>query len=357
MTDKSNLGRGVRFLMMAAATVILVVGLREAASILRPFLAALFLTILSLPLLSVFKRIRCPNALAVLLTMLTLVAVTVGIGALVGGSLNEFTASLPEYQQRFEQVVNGSVSWLQSKGLPAAEWISVESLQPGAVIDFVGTTVRRLALLLSNTFLVLITTFFVLAEMAGFPDKLKAAVGRDSRGPERLQKIRVEVQRYLVIKTLVSVCTGIVACLWCWVLGIDYPMLWGLIAFLLNYIPTLGSIIAGVPPTLLGVIQFGFGYGLLVALGYVAINIALGTFIEPMLMGRRLGLSTLVVFLSLVFWGWVWGPVGMLLSVPLTMILKIMLENTDDLRWIAILLDAHPPTPESVDPDGPTLPV
>ena len=125
-------------------------------------------------------------------------------------------------------------------------------------------------------------------------------------------------------------------------LGLGFPLLWGLVAFIFNYIPNLGSILAAIPPVLLALVQFGPARAAVVAVGYLVINIGLANFLEPYLMGRRLGLSTLVVFLSLVFWGWVWGPVGMLLSVPLTVIVKIALENTKDFRWVAIMLGANP---------------
>ena len=122
----------------------------------------------------------------------------------------------------------------------------------------------------------------------------------------------------------------------------DFPFLWGVLAFLLNYIPTLGSIIAAVPPTCVALLQLGVGPALATVAVFVVVNVLLGSLAEPHFLDRRLGLSTLVVFTSLVFWGWVWGPVGMLLSVPLTMILKIMFENTEGLQWVAVLLDAHP---------------
>ncbi len=135
-------------------------------------------------------------------------------------------------------------------------------------------------------------------------------------------------------------------------LGLDFALVWGVVAFLLNYIPTIGSIIAAVPAVLLAAVQLGFGRAVLIAAGYVVVNTVLGNLVEPALMGRRLGLSTLVVFLSLVFWGWVWGPVGMLLSVPLTMVVKILLENTDDLRWVAVLLDSGRAAEERLDRCG-----
>jgi predicted PurR-regulated permease PerM len=180
----------------------------------------------------------------------------------------------------------------------------------------------------------------------------------DDTDPGRFQKITREIVQYLGIKTLVSLSTGLVIGLGTFFIGLDFPVLWGLVAFALNYVPTIGSVIASVPALILAIVQPGgdillatatdaglmidWGRVLAVACLYVATNIIFGNFIEPMLMGRRLGLSTVVITLSLIFWGWCWGPIGMLLSVPLTMVVKIMLENTSDLRWIAILLSQWP---------------
>ncbi|RMG41331.1 MAG: AI-2E family transporter [Candidatus Dadabacteria bacterium] len=146
----------------------------------------------------------------------------------------------------------------------------------------------------------------------------------------------------MAIKTVTCMITGILVGLWIWVMGMEFAVLWGFIAFLLNYIPFVGSIIAAIPAIILALAQQGFGVGLTLAIGYIVINIGVSNFLEPVLMGRRLGLSPLVVFLSLVFWGFVWGPAGMLLSVPLTMIIKILLEHSHDFRWIAVLMDVRP---------------
>jgi len=125
----------------------------------------------------------------------------------------------------------------------------------------------------------------------------------------------------------------------CWAAGLDFFVLWGILAFLLNFIPVLGSIIAGVPPVLMAFLLPGGGpSALAVGIGYVSINVFLGNFLEPMLMGRQFGLSTLIVILSVLFWGWIWGPVGMLLAVPLTMIVKVMLDNTEELRWLSVAI-------------------
>jgi len=146
------------------------------------------------------------------------------------------------------------------------------------------------------------------------------------------------VHSYLVIKSVVSIATGVLITVWLSILGVDYPVLWGLLAFLFNFVPNIGSIIAAVPAVMLAMVQLGADAALYTALGYVTVNIIMGNVIEPRYMGKGVGLSTLVVFLSLVVWGWILGPVGMLLSVPLTMIVKLACEAKPETLWIAVLL-------------------
>jgi AI-2 transport protein TqsA len=301
-----------------------------------------FLALISLPLLYWLKRLRIPNVLAVLLTMLAVIALLAGIGLLAGGSVNRFTDAAPLYQARLEQMSQGVREWIGNRGIDVSTLLSSQQVSPRAVMDLTRNLLRSIAVVLSQTVTVLLTMTFILLEAAGFPAKMKAAFGGADGGLERFAKVRQEIQRYLVIKTLVSLATGVLIGGWLAILGVDFPLLWGLLAFLLNYIPTLGSLIAAVPAVLLTVVQLGPGRAAAAALGYVVVNVALGNLVEPHLMGRRLGLSTLVIFLSLVFWGWVWGPVGMLLSVPLTTIVKILLENSEDFRWLAALLDSTP---------------
>ena len=342
MTEGIRLPGGLRFLLVAASFIILVAGLRAASTLLLPFLVSVLLALISLPLLYWLKRTGLPNVLAVLLTMLAVIALLAGIGLLVGGSLNRFTDAVPQYQARLEQMGQGVRDWLGSRGIDVSSLVSSDQINPGAVMDLAQNILKGVAVVLSQTVTVLLTMTFILLEAAGFPAKMKAAFGGRDGGLERFAKVREEVQRYLVIKTLVSLTTGILIWGWLAFLGVDFPLLWGLLAFLMNYIPTLGSLIAAVPAVLLTVVQLGPGPAAFVALGYLAVNLILGSLVEPHFMGRRLGLSTLIVFLSLVFWGWVWGPVGMLLSVPLTTIVKILLENSEDFRWLGALLDSTP---------------
>jgi predicted PurR-regulated permease PerM len=231
---------------------------------------------------------------------------------------------------------------LQSRGIEVSTELLSEFVHPARALDLATGTLQGVARVLSNMLLVFLIIVFFLVEAAGFPAKLQAAFG-ERGSSERFAKIQLEIQRYLATKTVISLATGLIVGISMAIIGVDFAILWGSLAFLLNYIPNLGSIIAAVPPVLLAVVQLGPGYAIAVAIVFLATNLTFGNLVEPYLMGRRLGLSTLVVFLSLVFWGWVWGPVGMLLSVPLTMIVKILLENTEDLRWIAVLLGAGAP--------------
>jgi len=340
-TDQ-RLSGGTRFVVIAASLVVVIAGLKAASTIVLPFLASVFLAVFSLPVLYLLKRLRVPNPLAVLGTMLFVIAVLTGIGLLVGGSVNSFIEAAPHYRERLQEMTLEVRGWLAARGMDLSDLGDVELINAGAVMDLAGNLLRAVTRLLQQTATVLLTMTFILLEATGFPAKLQAALGNNG-GLERFTKVHSEVQRYLGIKAVISLATGIFIGCWLWGLGVDFFLVWALLAFLMNFIPTLGSLLAAVPAVLLAAVQFGPGRALAVVLGYLAVNLVLGTFVEPHFMGRRFGLSTLVVFLSLVFWGWVWGPIGMLLSVPLTMILKILMENSDDFRWLAMLLDARPP--------------
>ena len=165
-----------------------------------------------------------------------------------------------------------------------------------------------------------------------------------ARGAETSQEWLVQfsdsVHSYLGIKAGISLVTGLLIFIWLSILGVDYAVLWGLLAFLLNFVPTVGSFIAAVPAVLLAVVQLGPLHAGLTLAGFVVVNLVMGNMIEPRWMGRGLNLSPLVVFVSLVLWGWVLGPVGMLLSIPLTIMIKIALESQDETRWISIMLGA-----------------
>ena len=339
MSDQSRPRLGARTLVVGAAVVVVLAGLKAAQSLIIPFLLALFLAIICTPAVSWLAERRVPVGLAVVLIVIVLLGMFSGFGAIVGGSIDEFTAFAAQNQARFDGLVESASAWFQARDIDPETLDILNMLQPGQLINLLGGVLKNLAGVLSNFFLIMLTMIFMLFEAASFPIKVRAAVGPGRFDAENMRHAVIQVQRYLGLKTLTSLATGLLVGLWTAILGLEFAVVWGLLAFLLNYIPSIGSIVAAIPAVLLGLIQGGLPYALLIAIGYIVANVGIGNFVEPWLMGRTLGLSTLVVFLSLVFWGWMWGGVGMLLSVPLTMIIKILFENTDDLQWIAVMLD------------------
>ncbi len=363
----------MRLLLVAACVVVLVAGLRAASSIMIPFLVAVFIAAISLPVLTWLQR-RLPMIVAVLGTILMDLLVIALAGYLVGSTANQVAGEMGEIQSTLTEWIRDGSDWLEERGVPVASWLADSTadgtgdgaavvdpespdaaqaaldggddslslalfsrFEPGFLVDFVNRTLRTTTAALSSFLVISLIVIFTLFEAASFGPKVRAAFG--SAGAEaRFARAMHEIQHYMGIKTVISLVTGLLIGIWVGVMGVEFAVFWGLVAFVLNFIPNLGSIIAAVPTTLLAMVQIGVGRALLVALGYLVVNMVIGNFIEPPLLGRRLGLSTLVVVLSLVFWGWVWGPVGMLLSVPLTMVVKILLENTEEFRWVAVLL-------------------
>lgn len=277
--------------------------------------------------------------------MLVNVAVFGLIVLLASGSLEELQVELPVYASRLSALQEQWLLALETRlGIPLENYVATDLVNPSAIVDLAGSALGRIAQFVSTTFLVLLITIFMLGEAIVFPHKIRFLVGGPLGQEDRLAKVVGEIQTYLGIKTVMSLATGIILGVWCYVMELDFPVLLGLVAFVLNYVPTVGSIIAAAPAVLLSLVLHGtVPHALMVTAGYVVVNTLFGNILEPNLMGRRLGLSTLVVILSLLFWGWTWGPLGALLSVPLTVIVKIWLENTPDLRWVAVLLDKNPP--------------
>ncbi|MDA0740085.1 MAG: AI-2E family transporter [Nitrospirae bacterium] len=338
MNANSSNTSNISFLATAGWLIILIAGMRAGHAILVPLLLSMFLAIICAGPMMWLENKRVPSGLAVLLVMLGVLGLGVAMGAMIGTSVDDFSQALPRYEVRLQQELGAFFGWLQSQGIAISTPDLLAHINPGAAMQFGAKMLSGLGGIFTNSFLILMTVIFMLLESSAFRRKLQLIWGSDQESSGSFGQFAFDVQHLLAIKTAVSIGTGLVVGIWVAILGVDFPVLWGLLAFLLNYIPNLGSIIAGAPAVLLALIQFGVGRALMVAAGYVVVNIVFGNVVEPKLMGQRLGLSTLTVFLSLVFWGWVWGPVGMILSVPLTMVVKIALESREDTRWIALLL-------------------
>jgi len=336
-----NTSSGARFLVLTAAFVVIVAGMKAASPIIVPFLLSVFIAIISAPGMFYLQTKGLPAVLSLLAVVGVVLVFILLVAVLIGSSVDDFSQALPLYQSRLEeklQVLSGLFSKIGIE-------LSVQAIQqyfdPSAVMKLVANTLSGLGSVLSNGFLILLTVCFMLMEASSFPVKLRSALGSPDHSLERFDHFLMTVKQYMAIKTGISLVTGLLVWFALWIIGVDHALLWGVLAFLLNYIPNIGSIIAAVPPALLALIQLGLGDAIAVVILFTVINVVVGNVIEPRFMGKGLGLSTLVVFLSLIFWGWVLGPVGMLLSVPLTMTVKIALDHRHETRWIAQLLDSE----------------
>jgi predicted PurR-regulated permease PerM len=324
--------------MTLASFVIVVAGMRASARILVPFLLAAFLAIVSAPPMFWLQRKGFPKWLSLLIVIFGIISIGWLILALVSSSIKSFSNDLPLYDARLRALTISIQMQLQSLGLDTSGLDITELFNPGSAMKLVAAGLNSLRLVLTNGFLILMTVIFILIEASGMPLKLRTIFGDTEDALTNFDRFINDVKQYMAIKTVVSLITGAVIAIWLTVLGVDYALLWGLIAFLLNYVPNIGSIIAAIPAVLLTIIQLGLVHAAAVAIGFLAVNLVMGNFLEPRFMGHSLGLSTLVVFISLIFWGWVLGPIGMLLSVPLTMTAKIALDSREETRWLAILL-------------------
>lgn len=332
-----------RFLITSAAIFVIIAGLRFAAPIVVQFILSVFLAIIISKPMSFLKRKGVPAVLAVLIVVMVVLASGFILLAIVGTSLNDFLDRVPEYQERIQEKVSFFLAWLTSLGINIADKTVLDVLNPGAAMNLVANMLKGLSKTFSNAFIILLMTVFLMLEASQFPSKLRKALLKPDTSLAAFETFTTKVQRYMIIKTFISLATGVCIGIWLTIIGLNYPFLWGLLAFILNYIPTIGSILALIPALFMSIVELGFLEVVLVIVGYLVVNIIFGNIIEPRVMGHGVGLSTLVVFLSLIFWGWVFGPIGMLLSVPLTMVLKLALEIREETRWIAILLGPEIP--------------
>jgi AI-2 transport protein TqsA len=341
----------VRDLLVSLACIVIVIaGMREASGILVPFLLSVFIAILCAGPLSWLRSKGIPSLVSILLIIVVILGAMFGIGAYISASVKDFSQRLPLYQAHLKDEIVIIITWLQGLGLNISEKMLLDYFNPGSTMEIIANILSSLGNALTNAFLILFTIIFILLESSSISDKLKIAFGVSETSLETLKRILKSIERYFTIKTWISLITGLAVTVWLMVLGVNYALLWGLVAFLLNYIPNIGPLIAAIPTIMFSLVDSGLVPASLVTLGYLIIKTILGDFLEPVFMGRGLSLSMLVVFLSLLFWGWVFGPVGMLLSVPLTMIIKIICEGFESTRRIAVLLGSD--TSPSAEPES-----
>ncbi|MCG8425847.1 MAG: AI-2E family transporter [Chromatiales bacterium] len=327
-----------QLMLTAAAFVIVVAGMREAQSLLVPFLLSGFIAIIAAPSMLFMRKLGLHTGFAIIVVILALLGIGSLLGILIGSSVDDFTAQLPTYQEKLRAQTAALTQWLEGLGVTVPQELFSKIFDPARAMTIAAQGLSSFGNLLTNTFLILLTVIFILFEASSFPAKLHKILPNPDQDYEHFDRFLENIKRYMAIKTATSLLTGMIITGWLMAVGVDYPILWGVLAFFLNYVPNIGSIIAAIPAILLALVQLGTGGAAWTLVGFLFANNLVGNVIEPRFMGKGLGLSSLVVFLSLVFWGWILGTVGMFLSVPLTMTIKIALDSRDETRWLAVLL-------------------
>lgn len=282
-----------------------------------------------------------PTFVGVLLILIVVVGVWLLLAIVVTSSLGEFSQNVPEYQVKLAKIMDELWKWLSDHDLVTVDSSIREMINPGRVMKFAAGTLNSLGGMLTNVFFILLMFVTILFEASDIPRKIIAIRSGSKESLKEYTQIIEGVNRYLALKTLTSIATALLIYLFLSFLKIDFVILWALLAFLLNYIPNIGSIIAAIPVVLLSLVQLGLQGAVITTIGYLVVNTLIGSIIEPRVMGKGIGLSTLIVLLSMIFWGWVLGPIGTLLSVPLTMTVKIALWNSESGRKIALLLGSN----------------
>ncbi|MGX2950436.1 AI-2E family transporter [Ursidibacter sp. B-7004-1] len=337
-----------RILLTIAAIVIILAGVKLSAEIIIPFLLSLFIAIICSPIIKVMTARKVPLWLAITLLFVLFIVISFFLVGLINSTVREFALSIPTYKillsQRIADLLVLAERWNISLSISRDDIMN--ELDPSRIMNLVTSLLLSFSGVVTNIFVLLLVVVFMLFEAPTAKHRLAIALSSNKSAvaeqENHINRILQGVISYLGVKTLVSLLTGF--CIWVLLelMGVQYAVLWATLSFLLNYIPNIGSILAGVPIIVQALLLNGFSVGFGVAIGVITINMIIGNVLEPRMMGRTLGLSTLVVFLSLLFWGWILGTVGMLLSVPLTMALKIALESSPSTVRYALLLGDVP---------------
>lgn len=335
--------------LKVASVIIIIAGLMAAQSIVIPLLLALFISIISAKPIYWLEAKKVPSTLAILIVLGGIVLISVGMGALLGKSITNLSTNVPEYEDNLREMTSSFTDKMGDLGYTFSSNDFMDKFDTGKIFRFLTNTLSEVGAIMSDSMLIIFIVVFMLLELNSYAIKAKVIKIYKGSSLGSLNKMASSIRQYLWIKTLMSILTGVLVTIWLAILGVDYAILWGLITFMLNYIPNIGSIIAAIPAVLFALVQLGFAGAMWTLLAYVTVNMVVGNMIEPKVTGKGLGLSTLVVFLSLIVWGFIFGSVGMFLSVPLTIIIKIILEDNPNTKWVALMMGTEEEAQEALD--------
>ena len=338
MQDLYKPSKVVYNLIGLASFVIIVAGLRASGEIVVPFLLALFFTLIIFPILVWSKKLKIPAGLAILATVLAIIIIFTFFVFVLGANVQSLAEYIPRYHDLLDQRWAEIAGYWHAQGVDLSIFQISDLIDSNILKDLALGSLGSLTVVIEDGFMIFVLMIFMLLASNSFPSKVKAISNNKHKTLTILDRIIHMISHYMVLKTAISLLTGILVSLLLIILDIEHPIFWGFFAFALNYIPNIGSVLAALPVISIALIQSGAETAVYVTVGYVLINTVIGNILEPRVMGKSTELSVVFIFLSLIFWGWVLGPVGMFLSVPLTIVIKIVFENFESTRWISILI-------------------
>ena len=349
----ARLPRGFFLLIAGAALLIVVLAIRQFAELAAPVVLALVLVIAVHPLAAVLRRRGLPQWLASSLTVLATLALILGLAGAIAFSLARLATLLPTYQDRFVELVDNTRSWLASLGIGQDEiTTAVDQIDYSRVADLFVAILAGFAQTFSDLLFLLFVITFMALDASGFADRLSHL---RRQHPDLLGALDTFVRgtrRYLLVATVFGLIVAVVDAGFLWLVGVPLPLLWGLLAFITNYIPNVGFIIGLIPPALLALLEGGPGLMAAVIVAYAVINFVIQSVIQPRVVGDRVGLTPTITFVSLVFWAWALGALGALLAVPLSILTRALLVEADPAaRWALPLISGKlPPTEPASQP-------
>ncbi len=326
-------------IMKWAGIIIIIAGIKSISNIIIPMILAVFISLMLLQAVHWLENKKISRNIAILVVVIIFTLFLFLIGNLLGISLGKFNADLPQYKLKLLNYIADNSDILQKFGINYSTDHPINT-EPSLLMNLILNGLEHLKQIISMVFLIMLLTIFFLLELDSFPIKFKAMFSQsgNEKSVINLNKIIINLRSYIGIKSVTSFATGLFIYLGLLILDVDYAILWGCLAFLLNYIPNIGSLIAAIPAVIFAGIELGGSTLLYTGILYFAVNFIIGSIIEPKVMGKGMGLSMAVILISLMFWGWLFGPIGMFLSVPLTMVMKVFLESNEDSKYFAILI-------------------
>lgn len=351
--DSAKELRWIRILLLIIALAVVASILKTLKSIFIPLIFSIFLLFLFAPLINYLKKHKVPMVLILLIT-LVIIAVFLGLVILlIYAASNSLINGLPRYEDKFNELISKGTEYLQNL---ASNWnINTENISITniaqiissgfiSIPQFISNTVNTLVSIIQNIFLIIFFLIFLLLEIEKLPLRLRKATSKLSKEQtlDILQNIEKQIQNYLTIRTLVNLSAALLCMLWMLIFGVDFILVCGILLFVLDFIPDVGSVISSAIPILIYLLQSGFSFlWLIFALLIVATQMLIGNIIEPKLQGVQLNLTPIMVLVSLIFWGWLWGIVGMLICVPLTSAINIILKQVAPNNFISALISSE----------------